>query len=201
MVGQWKCRAALTQGHSKSSMQFFPVFVRLGKIWRGSINEKGYDLGISYIIYYSLHCYMCHGNKNIWWQILHSLWKRDLNPQVSYTCVFRTGGIEQHFRECEVGASGNGLNRASRTGIKRHTDMNGTGRCTGSYRGRGRSSGRFFQSTFPAHPPTGLQRLDGFCTEFDEELWMALLTMPRSMPGTTSVLLSKSETKWKLMDR
>ena len=48
MVGQWKCRAALTQGHSKSSMQFFPVFVRLGKIWRGSINEKGYDLGISY---------------------------------------------------------------------------------------------------------------------------------------------------------
>ena len=31
------------------------------------------------------------------------------------------------------------LNRASRTGIKRHTDMNGTGKCTASYRSRARS--------------------------------------------------------------
>ena len=42
------------RGHSNSSVQLSPVFVRLGnrkKIWRGAINEKGYDLGISYIIY------------------------------------------------------------------------------------------------------------------------------------------------------
>lgn len=50
----WKCRAALTRGHSKSSVSFSPVFVRLGnrkKIWRGAINEKvvTWGLVLSYI--------------------------------------------------------------------------------------------------------------------------------------------------------
>lgn len=49
------------RGRSRSSVSFSPVFVRLEnrkKIWRGAINEKGCDLGISFIIYCSLHCYM-----------------------------------------------------------------------------------------------------------------------------------------------